>query len=70
MEWNLYPGTYQGTLFTIAGNRIQARIFELTGPSQTDYWQLPTTMAAGIYILKITQPDGKRSVTRKLVIQK
>jgi hypothetical protein len=70
LEWNLHPGTYQGTLFTIAGNLIQARTFELTGAGQTDHWQLPTTMAAGIYILKITQPDGKRSVTRKLVIQK
>lgn len=69
LSWQTEPGTYQVALYSIAGALIQERVLEVSNQSQVDVWEIPTGMAAGIYIIRAIRPGQAGGYSGKLVVE-
>jgi hypothetical protein len=69
ISWQTEPGTYQVSLFNISGALIQMRVIEVASPAQTNDWELPPNLSAGVYILRAIRPGQTESYSRKIMVE-
>jgi hypothetical protein len=62
-------GEYKLALYNAAGARIQERIVNLEGKDQVELWNMPSSLAAGIYLIELCTPQLKRIYSGKLVVE-
>jgi len=55
LAWKTQPGQYQLTLMDMRGQLIAERILDVGGPGQVDSWEIPASLAAGIYVLRVVR---------------
>jgi hypothetical protein len=58
LAWKTQPGQYQLTLMNTRGQLIAERILDVGGAGQVDSWEIPASLAAGIYILRVVRQGG------------
>jgi hypothetical protein len=58
LAWKTQPGQYQLTLIDTRGQLIAERILDIGGAGQVDSWEIPASLAAGIYILRVVRQGG------------
>jgi hypothetical protein len=55
LAWTTQPGSYQLTLMNMRGQLITERMLDVGGAGQVDIWEIPASLAAGIYILRVVR---------------
>ena len=55
LAWKTEPGQYQLTLMSTRGQLIAERMLDVGGVGQVDSWEIPASLAAGIYILRVVR---------------
>ena len=55
LAWKTQPGQYQLTLMNTRGQLIAERILDVGGAGQVNSWEIPASLAAGIYILRVVR---------------
>jgi hypothetical protein len=63
LAWKTQPGQYQLTLMNIRGQLIAERMLDVGGAGQVDSWEIPASLAAGIYILRVVRAAGASATT-------
>ena len=58
LAWKTQPGQYQLTLMDTRGQLIAERILDVGSAGQVDSWEIPASLAAGIYILRVVRHGG------------
>jgi hypothetical protein len=58
LAWKTQPGRYQITLMDTRGQLIAERMLDVGGARQVDSWEIPASLAAGIYILRVERAGG------------
>jgi hypothetical protein len=58
LAWTTQPGSYQLTLMNMRGQLITERMLVVGGAGQVDIWEIPASLAAGIYILRVVRAGG------------
>ena len=58
LAWKTQPGQYQLTLLNTRGQLIAERILDVGEAGQVDSWEIPASLAAGIYILRVVEQGG------------
>jgi hypothetical protein len=58
LAWKTQPGQYQLTLINTRGQLIAERMLDVGGPGQVDSWEIPASLSAGIYILRVVRQGG------------
>jgi hypothetical protein len=53
LAWKTQPGQYQITLMGMRGQLIAERMLDVGGAGQVDSWEIPASLAAGIYVLRV-----------------
>jgi hypothetical protein len=65
----LPAGNYGLALYNSAGARIQERVVELGGKDQVELWNIPSSLASGLYFVELCTPGLKRIYTGKLMVE-
>ncbi|HTR28605.1 MAG TPA: T9SS type A sorting domain-containing protein [Puia sp.] len=68
LAWLSAAGKYQLALFNMRGQLVTMLDVEVGGVGQMDQWELPAGLAAGVYVLRITE-RGRRVDTREVVVR-
>jgi hypothetical protein len=55
LAWKTKLGQYQLSLMNMRGQLIAERILDVSGSGQVDSWEIPASLAAGIYILRVVR---------------
>jgi hypothetical protein len=58
LAWKTQPGQYQITFMDSRGQLIAERVLDVGGMGQVDSWEIPASLAAGIYILRVARAGG------------
>ena len=58
LAWKTQPGQYQLSLMNMRGQLIAERILDVSGSGQVDSWEIPASLAAGIYVLRVVRQGG------------
>jgi hypothetical protein len=58
LAWKTRPGQYQITLMDMRGQLIAERMVDVGGSGQVDSWEIPASLAAGIYVLRVVRQGG------------
>jgi hypothetical protein len=58
LAWKTQPGQYQATLMNTRGQLVAERMLDVGGTGQVDSWEIPASLAAGIYILRVVRQGG------------
>ena len=69
LAWKTEPGQYQLTLMNMRGQLITERISAVGGAGQVDSWEIPASLAAGIYILRVVRQGGTAVCTREIMVR-
>lgn len=75
LAWLSDVGKYQLSLLNMRGQLVAERVAEVGGAGQVDQWVLPVGLAAGVYVLRITErsevlKDGSGRVdVREVVVR-
>lgn len=63
------PGRYQIQFMDIAGKVVSTQQANITSKVQVEEFRLPKQVAAGNYIVRVTNEDGSYTNTNKLIVQ-
>jgi hypothetical protein len=75
MAWLSEGGSYQLTLLDMRGRLVAERLVEVGGAGQVDQWVIPVGLAAGVYVLRITERSevlregGRRVDVREVMVR-
>ncbi|MHA4808073.1 T9SS type A sorting domain-containing protein [Flavitalea flava] len=69
IAWPTEPGTYQAELFSVAGTLIERRVMTIGSTTQVDNWEIPSSVAAGTYIIRATLPGKEKVYTQQLIVE-
>ena len=73
LAWKTQPGQYQLSLMDMRGQLIAERILDVGGSGQVDSWEIPASLAAGIYVLRVVRqgsPGGSEAIPATVYIRK
>jgi hypothetical protein len=62
------PGLYEVGLFNTAGALVQRWALQIEAKEQVDLFEIPVSLAAGVYFLRVSKPGSVKPQTRKLVV--
>jgi len=68
LAWLSDAGKYQLALMNMRGQMVDTREAEIGGHGQVDQWTLPTSLAAGVYVLRIIKAGSGRVEAREIVV--
>jgi len=69
LAWQSEPGTYKVNLLSVTGSLIQTRLVEVGSSSQVDTWEIPSGLAAGVYIIQAVCVGQTGVFTQKVVVE-
>jgi hypothetical protein len=72
LAWKTQPGQHQLTLLNTRGQLIAERILDVGEAGQVDSWEIPASLAAGIYILRVVRQGAASPVpvcTREIMVR-
>lgn len=69
IAWKSGPGKFQLALYDAGGALVQRRMVEVAGKGQVDQWEMPTGLAAGIYVLRAAKEGSSKVYTREVVLR-
>jgi hypothetical protein len=72
LAWKTQPGQYQLTLMNTRGQLIAERMLDVGGAGQVDSWEIPASLAAGIYVLRLVRGGGAGGAavcTREVIVR-
>jgi hypothetical protein len=69
LTWRVVQaGVYEVGLFNTQGALIQHRVLQVDNKDQVDLLDIPSSLAAGVYLLRATPVGSGKPVTQKLVV--
>lgn len=68
ISWQLEAGEYSVGLYTSSGALVQQKIMQVTASSQIDLYAIPSSLANGIYFVRIARAGGTKVYTRKVEV--